>query len=84
MSTILESEIDVSYGFNLDWTHKLNVAIGHENWTEDLGFIPTLCVHTSCETSRPLSYTLSDVGHVFNSYDWAYSFHKLSELSLLL
>ena len=84
MSTILESEIEVSYAFNLDWTRKLDVAIRHENWIEDLGLIPTLCVHTSCETLRRLSYILGDVGHVFNSYDWAYSFDKLSELSLLL
>lgn len=46
------------------------MAIRLNDMVEDLGFIRSLCIHASCETSRLLSSTLSDVGHVHNSYDW--------------
>ena len=39
--------------------------------------MPRLCIHASCEASRSLSSTLSDFGHLCNSYDWAQSFDKL-------
>ena len=39
--------------------------------------MPSLCTHTSYDTSRPLSYILSDFGHVYNSFDWADSFDKI-------
>ena len=54
------------------------MIIGLEDWVSDLGFIPSLCIHASCKTSRPLSSTSSDVGHVCSSYDWAQSFDKLN------
>ena len=47
------------------------------DWIKDLAFMHSLCIHASYETSRPLSSTLSDVGHVCNSFDWAQSFNKL-------
>ena len=53
------------------------MAIRLEDLVEDLGFIPSLCIYASYETSRPLSSTFSDVGHVFNSYDWTQSFDQL-------
>jgi len=56
---------------NLNRTHELDAAIGLEDRAEDLGLMPSLCVHASCETSRPLSSTLSDVGHACNFLDWA-------------
>ena len=59
------------YAPNLDRNHELYVAIGLEDWVEDLQFIPSLCIHASCETSRLLSSTLSDIGYVCNSYDCA-------------
>ena len=39
--------------------------------------MPSSCIHTFCETSRPISSTLSDVGLVRNSYDWPRAFAKL-------
>jgi len=50
-----------------------------KDWIEDLGSMPSLCTHTSYDTSRPLSYILSDFGHVYNSFDWADSFDKLKK-----
>jgi len=45
MSTSLESETCIIYAPNLDQTHELDVAIGLEDWIEDLGFMQSLCVH---------------------------------------
>jgi len=64
------------YAPNLDWTHELDMIIRLEHWVEDLGF-PNLCILVFSETSRGLLSTLSDVGHVHNSYDEAQSFDKL-------
>lgn len=50
------------YAPNLNQTHELDLAIALDNRAEDLRLMPSLCAHTSCETSRPLSSTLSDVG----------------------
>jgi len=70
MSTSLESETCMIYAPNLDWIHELGVTIGLEDCIEDLGFMPSLFIHASCKTSRPLSSTLSDIGHVRNSYNF--------------
>ena len=69
--TLLEFETCTNYGPNLDRTHKLDVTIGLKDLVEDLGVMSSLCIHSSCETSRSLSSTLSDVGDVCNSYNWA-------------
>jgi len=53
------------------------VTIGLEDWVEDVGFMPNLCVHTSCEACMPSSSIMSDFGHVCNSCDWTQSFDKL-------
>jgi len=57
------------YAPNLDRTHELDVTIGPEDWVEDLGFRPNFYIHVFCETFRLLSSTLSNVGHLYNSYD---------------
>ena len=75
--TFFEHEICMIYAPNLDQARDLDVTTGLEDWIEDLRFMPSLCVHASHETSRPLCSTLSDFGHVCNSYDWVPSFNKL-------
>ena len=65
------------YSPKLDQNHELHVAIGLEDCEEHLGIMPSLCIHTSYETSWPLSSALSDVGHVCISCDWAQCFDKL-------
>ena len=77
MSTTLVSETYIIYVPNLNQTHELDVNIRLEDWVEDLGFMPSLCIYTFCETFRPLSSTLIDVGHMCYCYDWAKSFDKL-------
>ena len=74
MSAFLEFKSYIIYAPNLDQTNELDVAIGLEDWVEDLGFIPSLCIHASYDTSRAL---LSNIWHVCYSYDWAHSFDKL-------
>jgi len=54
MSTSLEFESCISNALILDRTHELDMTIGLDDWVEDLGFLPDLCVHVLCETFRPL------------------------------
>ena len=71
MLTFLTSETCMIYVFNFDPIHELDVAIGLENWVEDIGFLSSLFIEASCETFKPLSSALNDVQHVCNSYNWA-------------
>ena len=48
------------------------MTTGLKDRVEDLGFMPSMCVHTSSETSRSLSSIFGDVGHVYCSYNWAH------------
>ena len=45
-----------------------------------------LCILVFCETCKPLSSILGDVGQVCNSYDWAQSLDKLKRalISILM
>ena len=61
LSTSPVFETCMIHASSLDRTNELDVTIGLEDWIEDLGSMPTLYVHASCKTSRPLSSTLNDV-----------------------
>ena len=78
ISTLLELKTCVIDALNLDGTLGLNMARGFQDWVQDLGFMPRFRILAASRTSRPLSSTLSGVGHTYNSYDWAQSFDKLN------
>ena len=71
MSIFFDSKTCMIFAPNFDQTHEFDILIRLEDLVEDLGFMHRLCIHVSYETSRPLSFTLSDVGHVCKSYDRA-------------
>jgi len=55
MSTLLELESSMIDAPNLNQVYKHNITIGLHDWVNDLGFIPSQCIHGSYKTLRPLS-----------------------------
>jgi len=71
MSTLLDPETCVIDAPNLNQAYEHTITIGLQDWVKDLGFMPSLCIHASYETFRPLFATLCDVGYECNAYDWS-------------